>query len=1230
MNQPRSALADTPSVDAVLDQFLERLDDVQNEAGIAALVEEYSASYPARVVEFRRLAQGWRELRDLRDPERLGPYRIRGVIALGGMGKIYEAEEDDLKRIVAVKTIKPGPAVDKQLLARFDRERKALARLHHTHVVPIFATGQQDGLLYFAMPRLHGASLRSLIRTADGKASNGTSYLPFASFEALVTEASKAEASDHISQVAGHAQTNQHAVGGHPASAEMRQAETPEYREKAVRLMIEVAEAVHHAHLASVIHRDLKPSNIVVEHSSVENSYHSWVLDFGLAMFKTDSAEPAVPDPAGIRSTTAEQLTQGLLGTPIYMAPEQIEPSPDRPIDARTDVYALGATLYELLTLRPAVDVEESITHPRERLDSIRHLILHESPKLPGRLILGFPRELQAVCLKALKKQPEDRYASARELAYDLRRWLEGKPTRAGKAGPITRLAMLIKRRRATSAAVAAIALLVAGAATSVVYISRVIANHAIAQAKVNKAEAAHLNAQLVLTKERELALQREKDFVALQRMRTASHPIGWFDEVWTKVRSLRGAVSDPRLQAQAAASLEGIDARFRKSFPRAVQQVALDPKGDRLLMHADGPETNGHPTSVTLLWDGATDTMVVEKDLGSGVVTFRDDGTPIQLSHNGDGAAVLTLYDVSTSRPLHQFRSARAGSSANTASALSRSGRHVAAVTRSVRIEPDGRTIPVGDATTLAVWDATSGDQVRTVEHKKTVGLVLSPDGRLLAAWDEASEVTVWLLPTGKPLAHFRVSRAPVKCLAFGRDPVWHDTPGLQLPPWLLAAGDSGGLITVWDLSANRQRSICRGSLYEVNALDFSPDGAFIASAGRHHVRLWDVATGRNLLIIPKATSYQVLHSITFAPDGQSLVIANGPEFLNRPSADIVVLEYGRGIRTLYGLQGAVESITVSPDGRLIAAVSHDWQVGIWNRLTGELLAVLEVPVGYSVDNAAIAFDADGRRFACSAGHEARLWDLNAHRLIRSWELPVGLDGGLAFQGADRLMLARTETRSGRNPPARNIDPSQDPRVIRLYDLLGAMPVKAFKEITEFDQHVDQVTVAPNSSYCLVQGVGTVNGRPRQLVSVFDGQRGELLGAIDTRRPLHFFSGAVFDPAGEVLGLSLEPSGSVTLLELPSLRTRTVTEPEPDFRCLGPGGSRRGVIHYLWPDQPALAILDQSQPEQAVVRILLEAGPVRFTPDGQTVVWCNRDGTLSVCDLKAANRRLTELGMGW
>ncbi len=126
-----------------------------------------SPSDPDRADEFVALAAGFKNLRGMRDPERLGQYRIRRVLAVGGMGKLYEAEEDELHRIVAVKTIKFGRIADPHLLDRFNRERQTLARLHHTNIVPIYAAGQESELLYFSMPRIHGPSLRAVIKVAS-------------------------------------------------------------------------------------------------------------------------------------------------------------------------------------------------------------------------------------------------------------------------------------------------------------------------------------------------------------------------------------------------------------------------------------------------------------------------------------------------------------------------------------------------------------------------------------------------------------------------------------------------------------------------------------------------------------------------------------------------------------------------------------------------------------------------------------------------------------------------------------------------------------------------------------------------------------------------------------------------------------------------------------------------------------------------------------------------------
>src|SRR4051794_34963477 len=131
---------ETGSHDAAMAQFLDDL--IKDGADIEALLARAVALDPGRAEEFRDLVQGYRRLRGLRDPERLGPDRGRRLLAVGGMGRPYEAEEDDLRRVVAVKTIKFGRTAEPHLLERFDRERRTLARLHHTNIVPIYATGQ--------------------------------------------------------------------------------------------------------------------------------------------------------------------------------------------------------------------------------------------------------------------------------------------------------------------------------------------------------------------------------------------------------------------------------------------------------------------------------------------------------------------------------------------------------------------------------------------------------------------------------------------------------------------------------------------------------------------------------------------------------------------------------------------------------------------------------------------------------------------------------------------------------------------------------------------------------------------------------------------------------------------------------------------------------------------------------------------------------------------------------
>ena len=247
-------------------------------------------------------------------PERFGPYRVLRSIGRGGMGEVYEAIEEPLGRHVAIKTLR-RQATCESLLRRFDRERRTLARLHHTNIVPIYATGSEGDLLYFAMPYLSGASLGQVIKTARSHELSGNG-LSTSSFEDLVHEAHSKTQSASDQPAAPGSELPGSPAGDAP-SATVPSSGTHHlskaYIRTAVQVMATVAEGLHHAHEAGVIHRDLKPANIIVEADG-----HAWVLDFGLAALKATSASAplafAVPLPPSESDAT---LTIG----PAWHAP---------------------------------------------------------------------------------------------------------------------------------------------------------------------------------------------------------------------------------------------------------------------------------------------------------------------------------------------------------------------------------------------------------------------------------------------------------------------------------------------------------------------------------------------------------------------------------------------------------------------------------------------------------------------------------------------------------------------------------------------------------------------------------------------------------------------------------------------------------------------------------------------------------------------------------------------
>jgi serine/threonine protein kinase len=318
----------------------------------------------------------------------LGDFHIIREIGRGGMGVVYEAEQVSLGRRVALKVLPCVSTLDTGQLERFQNEARAAAHLHHTNIVPVFATGCERGIHYFAMQLIEGQTLAALIR--ELRQQIGRDPAPAGGRSAPPSELARRWLSEE-------------------AIAQRRFLEAPGFFRAVARLGVQAAEALEHAHQLGVVHRDVKPGNLLLEgEPGVSSSrVRLWVSDFGLAH---------------CRSQAGLTRTGDLAGTLRYMSPEQVLARRGA-IDHRTDVYSLGVTLYELLTLEP-------VFPGRDRQELLRQIAFEEPTPL-WRLNRAIPTELETIVRKAMAKDPRDRHATAQELADDLERFVKEEPMQA-------------------------------------------------------------------------------------------------------------------------------------------------------------------------------------------------------------------------------------------------------------------------------------------------------------------------------------------------------------------------------------------------------------------------------------------------------------------------------------------------------------------------------------------------------------------------------------------------------------------------------------------------------------------------------------------------------------------------------------------------------------------------------------------------------------------------------
>jgi serine/threonine protein kinase/tetratricopeptide (TPR) repeat protein len=383
-------LAEVNRVDELAEEFAGRV-----RAGERPSVEEYAERYPQWADELRSVLPAVEMLEQLKPrrediagpttavtagalPQRVGEYRIIREIGRGGMGVVYEAEQETLGRRVAIKVLPAHLLANDLLRARFIREANAAGRLHHTNIVPVFGVGECDGQCFYVMQLING---RGLDRVIQELAANRDE-------------------------------------GGPPGA---------DFCRTVARIGAAVADALAAAHRQGILHRDIKPSNLLLDDRGTV-----WVTDFGLAKLVEE-----------VNLTSSGDL----VGTLKYMPPERFAGQSE----ARGDVYSLGVTLYELLTLRSVF--------PDTTPQHLIHLVTQGTPNPPRKINPHIPKDLETIVLKAMARDPAHRYQTPEELAEDLRRFLDDQPIRARRTGPIE-LAWRWCRRNPALAAVTATAFL--------------------------------------------------------------------------------------------------------------------------------------------------------------------------------------------------------------------------------------------------------------------------------------------------------------------------------------------------------------------------------------------------------------------------------------------------------------------------------------------------------------------------------------------------------------------------------------------------------------------------------------------------------------------------------------------------------------------------------------------------------------------------------------------------
>jgi WD40 repeat protein/serine/threonine protein kinase len=901
--------------------------------------------------------------------QRLGDFRVLREIGRGGMGVVYEAEQESLGRRVALKVMSGHRLSDVNQLERFTREAKAAARLHHTNIVPVFGVGQEEGVHYYVMQFIQGQGLDAVLselrrlEMAPETPTVTRELRPGEISAAAVAQSLIAGTFSGVEAQTAHYSSVSSVSSGLPCSDALDFAVSSgsslvlsgksAFGGSVARIGLQAAEGLAYAHEQGILHRDIKPSNLLLDAQGIV-----WITDFGLAKATTDSDLTHTGD---------------ILGTIRYMAPERFEGR----CDAGADVYALGLTLYELLAKRPAFD-------EADRGKLIKQVTDTQPPPLRT-LDRTIARDLATIVHKAIERELSHRYRSADDLADDLRRFLEDRPILARRVSAAERLARWCRRNSVVAGLLAAVFVLLATVAgvASVGYVQtkRALNGESEQRALAQEAEAkAKGEAGRALAAEQEIRrqwyaatvnlMQPAWDTGQVNRLRsllaeTEAYPergfewyywqrlchleqhtfIGHRSTVWSASWSPDGtrlATGSDDGTAKVWDAASGREPLTLRGYAGPVYSVAWSPDGTRL--------ATGSQDGTAKVWDAASDRDPRTLEGHACEVTsvsWSPDGTRLATGSEDNTARV---WDVAGGRELFTLKGH--GASLVTSLAYSRG-------VRSVSWSRDGTRLATGSGDgTAKIWLASGGPELLTLKgHTSGVTSVSwSPDGTRLSTGSRDGTAKVWDAARGGELLTLRGHTSVVMSVAWSRD-------GTRL-----ATGSDDGTVKVWEAAGGQELLTLKGHTSQVSSVSWSPDGTRLATgSGDGTAKAWDAAGGRQPLTLRGHTGRVI--SVSWSPDGQRLATGS-----DDGKAKVWDAASGRERLTLEGHAGEVSSVSWSPDGHRLATGGYDNTAKVRDAAGGRELRTLK---GHTGPVWSVSWSPDGTRLATgSMDKTARVWE--------------------------------------------------------------------------------------------------------------------------------------------------------------------------------------------------------------------------------------------------------------